>query len=57
MKGISLRSPEEIRQELITQWDWDIHKMAQNYRRTVNEMANLLQYGGDKYIDVAKMDD
>lgn len=49
MKGISLRSPEEIRQELIAQWNWDIHKMAQNYRRTVNEMANLLQYGGDEW--------
>lgn len=49
LKGISLRSPEEIRQELINEWGWNIKDMARNYKRSTDEMLALLQNGGEEY--------
>ena len=49
MKGISYRSPEEIREELIREFNWNIEKMAADYGRSVAEMALLLQNGGKNY--------
>lgn len=49
LKGISLRSPEEIRQELINEWGWNIKNMAHNYKRSTDEMLALLQNGGEEY--------
>ena len=49
LKGISLRSPEEIRQELVNEWNWNIKNMARNYKRSTDEMLTLLQNGGEKY--------
>ena len=49
LKGISLRSPEEIRQELINEWGWNIKNMANNYKRSTDEMLTLLQNGGEEY--------
>lgn len=49
LKGISLRSPEEIRQELINEWNWNIKDMACNYNRSTDEMLALLQNGGEAY--------
>lgn len=53
-KGMSLRSPEEIRQELANEWAWDIAAMAANYRRSLSEMAGLLQHGGETYRENRK---
>ena len=49
LKGISLRSPEEIRQELINEWNWNIKDMSRNYKRSTDEMLALLQNGGEEY--------
>lgn len=49
LKGISLRSPEEIRQELMNEWNWNIKDMARNYKRSTDEMLVLLQSGGEEY--------
>ena len=54
MKPISLRSPEEIRQELAGEWAWNIAAMAANYRRSLSEMTTLLQYGGETYREARK---
>ena len=43
-----MRTPEEIRKELIEEFDWDVAEMARNYGRTVDEMTVLLQKGGEK---------
>ena len=53
-KGMSLRSPEEIRQELAGEWAWDIAAMAANYHRSLSEMADLLQHGGETYRENRK---
>lgn len=49
LKGISLRSPEEIQKELITEWCWNIKNMAANYHRSTDEMLHLIQFGGETY--------
>lgn len=49
LKGISLRSPKEIRQELMNEWNWNIKDMARNYKRSTDEMLALLQSGGEEY--------
>lgn len=49
MKGISLRSPEEIRRELQEEFNWDIEEMARNYSRSVPDMLRLIRCGGDKW--------
>lgn len=53
-KGMSLRSPEEIRQELAGEWDWNIAAMAANYHRSLSEMADLLHHGGETYRENRK---
>lgn len=53
-KSMSLRSPEEIRQELAGEWAWNIAAMAANYHRSLSEMASLLQYGGETYRENRK---
>lgn len=54
IKSMSLRSPEEIRQELAGEWAWNIAAMAANYHRSLSEMASLLQYGGETYRENRK---
>lgn len=54
VKPMSLRSPEENRQELANEWDWNIAAMAANYHRSLREMAGLLQYGGETYRENQK---
>lgn len=54
VKPMSLRSPEEIRQELASEWAWNIAAMATNYRRSLSEMAGLLQHGGETYRESQK---
>lgn len=54
VKPMSLRSPEEIRQELAGEWSWNIAAMAANYRRSLSEMADLLQHGGETYQENRK---
>ena len=51
---MSLRSPEDIRQELADEWAWNIAAMAANYHRSLSEMAGLLQYGGETYRENRK---
>lgn len=53
-KGMSLRSPEEIRQELAGEWAWNIAAMAANYHRSLSEMADLLHHGGETYRENRK---
>lgn len=53
-KGMSLRSPEEIRQELAGEWAWDIAAMSANYHRSLSEMAGLLKHGGETYRENRK---
>lgn len=54
VKPMSLRSPEEIRRELAGEWAWNIAAMAANYRRSLSEMADLLQHGGETYRENRK---
>lgn len=42
MKGISLRTPEDIRKELSEEWNDDVQAMAYNYNRTKEEILSLI---------------
>lgn len=46
-KGISLMSPDEIRDLLAAQYNWDVEDMAEDHQMTVREVTDLLQCGGE----------
>ena len=46
-KGISLMSPDEIRDLLADQYNWDVEDMAEDHQMTVKDVTGLLQRGGE----------
>ena len=43
---LSGRSADDIRRELREEFKWDLAAMARNYRRSIEEMAELIRLGG-----------
>ena len=42
------RTANDIRRELREQFNWDLAAMARNYRRPIEEMAELIRLGGEE---------